>query len=170
MRDFASSNQRGVRPMPARVVGVVTRGTSFALVALAARSRGAARFYAGRRPSFRRCRILPLPARCRAVSRSAQLPSRIFCSFERVSRRMGKQRKTVDLLDFAHHRQHCLHRQRARFDKISLHQRQIFPMDTPRRAPIVVQRGPRHRRHLVRNFVGHDRNRRRRRPARSRAE
>ena len=69
----------------------------------------------------------------------------------------GQQRQAVDFFDFAHHGEDCFHGQRARFDEVGLHQREIFAMQGASRRPVVREGSASEGGHLVGNFIRGDR-------------
>src|SRR5271156_39945 len=152
MSNFASMDERGIGSMPSRVIGVVAGGPAPALIALPARAAMQHDLMRTGRPIFidikfrrlRRCRR-SLRNEPRIHGYSLQLRSRIAAH--------GQERQSIVLFNSAHHRKHGLYRKRTGFDKVGLHQRQIFAVNASRRSPIVVERGAGQACHLVRNFI-----------------
>src|SRR5450631_263680 len=153
---FASLGERGVGAVPAGVVDVVAGGTSLAVTALAARSAVHNDLARAGGPVFIDEEIGGFGGGAGGLGDQSNFGCDLLQARAGVAAH-GQQRQAVDFFDFAHHRENCLYGQRARFDEVGLHQRKIFAMQGARGGPVVGERGAGECRHLVRDFVGRDR-------------
>src|SRR5581483_5171326 len=114
--------------MPAGVVGVVSGGTSLAVVALSA---GTAMEYGLVRtgmPVFVNVELDGLRCGSGGLGNQSDISRDALEARARVALH-GHERESVILFDLAHHREDGLHRQRIGLDEISLHEGQILAVN-----------------------------------------
>src|SRR5208337_1349232 len=136
MGGLTRSGEIAVRSVPARVIGIVPGGASFAGTALSTGCAVQNRFVRARCPVFINIEFGGSGRRSRGPGNQSGVGRDLLQLRSRVAAH-GKQGQAINFFNLAHHREDGLHRQRTRLDKVGQHQRKIFAVEGAGRMPVV---------------------------------